>query len=160
MTGYWQVTVLALDDGSGEARITIVAGTGIRRPYVVIGEAWTVVGVVSQSESGYRLLPRRAEDLQRGRAAGTRTRTTTAASAPTADDMIWNRAPIYLLITGTTLTVRPPAPANLREAWQSGRVAAARSASRVRSAVVSPLGTATLRTAATKTVRFAGPSLR
>jgi hypothetical protein len=80
---------------------------------------WTVVGVASQSESGYRLLPRRESDLQRSRAAGARTRTTTAtaASAPPADDMAWNRAPIYLPITGATLTVRPPAPGDLREAW-------------------------------------------
>jgi hypothetical protein len=33
------------------------------------------------------------------------------------DDMAWNRAPIYLPITGATLTVRPPAPGNLWEAW-------------------------------------------
>jgi hypothetical protein len=70
ITGYWKESTLYLDDGSGEARVTLRPMTGIRRPYVVIGEAWTVVGVVSQSESGYRLLPRRAEDLQRGRAAG------------------------------------------------------------------------------------------
>jgi hypothetical protein len=31
--------------------------------------------------------------------------------------MAWNRAPIYLPITGATLTARPPAPANLWEAW-------------------------------------------
>ncbi len=122
ITGYWKESTLYLDDGSGEARITIKTSTGIRRPYVNIGEVWTVVGVVSQSESGYRLLPRRAEDLQRSRAAGARARSATAAaSAPPADDMAWNRAPIYLPITGATLTVRPPAPANLREAWLSIR---------------------------------------
>jgi hypothetical protein len=33
------------------------------------------------------------------------------------DDMAWNRAPIYLPITGATLTVLPPAPATLWEAW-------------------------------------------
>jgi hypothetical protein len=75
--------------------------------------------VVSQSESGYRLLPRREADLQRGRAAGARTAaaTATAASAPTEYDMAWNSAPIYLPVTGAVLTVRPSAPANLREAW-------------------------------------------
>jgi hypothetical protein len=76
-------------------------------------------GVVSQSESGYRVLPRRADDLQRSRSAGARTwaATAAAASAPPADDMAWNRAPIYLPITGAVLTVRPPAPATLWEAW-------------------------------------------
>jgi hypothetical protein len=119
VTGYWKETTLYLDDGSGEARITIRPATGIRRPYVNIGEVWTVVGVVSQSESGYRLLPRREADLQRGRAAGARTAaaTATAASAPTEYDMAWNSAPIYLPVTGAVLTVRPSAPANLREAW-------------------------------------------
>jgi hypothetical protein len=120
ITGYWKETTLYLDDGSGEARITIRPATGMRRPYVNIGEGWTVVGVVSQSESGYRLLPRREADLQRSRAAGASTRSTTAAaaSAASAGDTAWNRAPIYLPLTGATLTVRPPVPANLWEAWR------------------------------------------
>jgi uncharacterized protein YdeI (BOF family) len=123
ITGYWKETTLYLDDGSGEARIAIRPATGMRRPYVNMGEVWTVVGVVSQSESGYRLLPRRETDLQRARVAGARTRSTTAAaaSAVPADDMTWNRAPIYLPITGATLTVRPPAPDSLRGAWLSIR---------------------------------------
>jgi len=122
ITGYWKETTLYLDDGSGEARITIKPSTGLRRPYVVIGEAWTVVGVVSQSESGYRLLPRREGDLQRGRAtAAGRAGTTARAVAVQQDDMAWNRAPIYLPITGAVLTVRPPAPATLWEAWLSIR---------------------------------------
>ena len=123
ITGYWQETTLYLDDGSGEARITIRPATGVRRPYVTIGERWAMVGVVSQSESGYRLLPRRETDLQRSRAAGARTRSTTAAaaSAAPADDMAWNRAPIYLPLTGATLTVRPPAPDSLWGAWLSIR---------------------------------------
>jgi hypothetical protein len=31
--------------------------------------------------------------------------------------MAWNRAPIYLPVTGAVLLVRPPAPATLQEAW-------------------------------------------
>jgi hypothetical protein len=120
ITGYWKETTLYLDDGSGEARITIKASTGIRRPYVIIGEVWTVVGVVSQSESGYRLLPRREADLQRGRAAASRP-AAAARGNGVQDDMAWNRAPVYLPLTGATLTVRPPAPADLREAWLSIR---------------------------------------
>ncbi len=120
ITGYWKETTLYLDDGSGEARVTIKASTGIRRPYVQIGEAWTVVGVVSQSESGYRLLPRREADLQRGRAAAGRAHGT-AYSNGVQDDTAWNRAPIHLPLTGAALTVRPPAPGNLWEAWLSIR---------------------------------------
>ena len=117
ITGFWKETTLYLDDGSGEARITLRPATGIRRPYVNIGELWTVVGVVSQSESGYRLLPRSEADLQRGRAAASRS----GAAAPAngvLQDTAWNRAPIYLPITGASLLMRPPAPADLREAWR------------------------------------------
>ncbi|HSN75398.1 MAG TPA: lamin tail domain-containing protein, partial [Anaerolineae bacterium] len=118
VTGYWKETTLYLDDGSGEARVTIKAATRIRRPYVNIGEVWTVVGVVSQSESGYRVLPRRETDLQRGGAsAAGRAGTTARATSVQQDALAWNRAPIYLPITGAVLTVRPPAPANLWEAW-------------------------------------------
>ncbi|MBE2233339.1 MAG: lamin tail domain-containing protein, partial [Anaerolinea sp.] len=118
VTGYWKETTLYLDDGSGEVRITIKPGTGIRRPYVQIGEVWTVVGVVSQSESGYRVLPRRESDVQRGAvtAAG-RAGSSTRAGRAQSQDIAWNRAPIYLPITGAVLTVRPPVPANLWEAW-------------------------------------------
>ena len=46
-----------------------------------------------------------------GRANGT------AYSNGVQDDMAWNSAPIYLPVSGATLLVRPPAPADLREAW-------------------------------------------
>ncbi len=58
-----------LDDGSGEARVYVKASTGFRRPYIHLGEFWSVVGVVSQYvrsapyEGGYRLLPRYETDL-------------------------------------------------------------------------------------------------
>jgi hypothetical protein len=116
VTGYWKETTLYLDDGSGEARITIKASTGVGRPYVNIGEVWTVVGMVSQTESGYRLLPRREADLQRGRAAASRATTMVQANGA-QDDATWNTAPVFLPVTGATLLVRPPAPGNLREAW-------------------------------------------
>ena len=75
-----------------------------------------MVGVVGQTDSGYRLQPRSEADLQRGRAAASRA----GAAAPTngvQQDMAWNRAPVYLPITGVTLLVRPPAPVDLRAAW-------------------------------------------
>ncbi|MDH7487741.1 MAG: hypothetical protein QHJ81_15895, partial [Anaerolineae bacterium] len=58
-----------LDDGSGEARVYVRESTGFRRPFIHLGEVWSVVGVVSQYassepyEGGYRLLPRYAADL-------------------------------------------------------------------------------------------------
>jgi hypothetical protein len=58
-----------LDDGSGEARVVLLDGTGISRPDLEGEEQVTVAGVVSQySENrpylgGYRLLPRYPTDL-------------------------------------------------------------------------------------------------
>ena len=60
-----------LDDGSGEARVYVKESTGFRRPFIHVGEVWSVVGVVSQYvrkapyEGGYRLLPRYERDFSR-----------------------------------------------------------------------------------------------
>jgi DNA/RNA endonuclease YhcR with UshA esterase domain len=58
-----------LDDGSGEARVYIRESVGFKRPWVELGEVWSVVGIVSQYVrsrpyvGGYRLLPRTEADL-------------------------------------------------------------------------------------------------
>jgi DNA/RNA endonuclease YhcR with UshA esterase domain len=58
-----------LDDGSGEARVYIRESVGFDRPWIEVGEMWSVVGVVSQYvrsrpfEGGHRLLPRTEADL-------------------------------------------------------------------------------------------------
>ncbi|MFZ2486612.1 MAG: lamin tail domain-containing protein, partial [Anaerolineae bacterium] len=133
VTGFWREDTLYLDDGTGEARILIKAATGVRRPYVVIGKPWTIIGIVSQSDndepfdSGYRLLPRRTDDLQEGRATATRapraqtsprtTASTRARTNVTVTNTEWNRAPLFLPVTGARLTIRPPISTNLRQAW-------------------------------------------
>jgi hypothetical protein len=54
---------------SGEARVYSRESVGFRRPWVEVGEVWSVVGIVSQYVrsrpyvAGYRLLPRREADL-------------------------------------------------------------------------------------------------
>jgi hypothetical protein len=88
----------------------------MRRPDACIGGVWTAVGVVSQSESGHRLLARSEADVQRGRAAAGGSNGTVRAKG-VQDDMTWNHAPIYLPITGAVLTMLPQAPATLWEAW-------------------------------------------
>lgn len=52
-----------LNDGSGEARILVDENLPWRRPYFNRGEVWAVVGVVSQWDGVYRLLPRYAGDI-------------------------------------------------------------------------------------------------
>ena len=58
-----------LDDGSGEARVYIRESGGFDRPWIEVGEMWSVVGVVSQYVGsrpfvgGYRSLPRTEADL-------------------------------------------------------------------------------------------------
>ena len=58
-----------VDDGSGEARVYVRESVGFDRPWIEVGEMWSVVGVVSQYVrsrpyvGGYRLLPRTESDL-------------------------------------------------------------------------------------------------
>ena len=61
-----------LDDGSEEVTIYIKSSTGInlKSLQIVPGEHLTVTGVVSQTKSGYRLLPRYESDIVRGAVEG------------------------------------------------------------------------------------------
>lgn len=59
-----------VDDGSGEIKVYIKESTAIDKPKMKKGEAVTVTGVVSQTRSGYRVLPRFQEDVRLGRVAG------------------------------------------------------------------------------------------
>jgi len=62
VTGYGRDQIF-LDDGSGEAKVYIEEATGIERPWVEEGQVFTVVGVVSQYEGEYELLPRYQSDI-------------------------------------------------------------------------------------------------
>lgn len=86
---------LFLDDGSGRAAVLVLASTGTRRPYVTLGDTWTMVGIVSQRDDeppftdGYRLLPRGEVDLGQG--------------SPAQEDPsqgAWSAAPLLLPVTG------------------------------------------------------------
>ena len=58
-----------LDDGSGPARVFFAASTGLERPAMARGQAWEIVGIVSEFTTGqslapnYRVLVRFASDL-------------------------------------------------------------------------------------------------
>lgn len=62
--------IFYVDDGSGEVKIYVRSSTKIDKPKMKTGEAFTVTGVVSETTSGYRILPRFQEDVRRGHVAG------------------------------------------------------------------------------------------
>lgn len=62
-----------VDDGSGAVKIFIKEDTGIDKPKMKKGDLVTIIGVVSQTNSGYRILPRFQEDVRLGAVAGLRT---------------------------------------------------------------------------------------
>jgi LPXTG-motif cell wall-anchored protein len=62
-----------LDDGSGEAKISILSTSPLNKPDMKKGDAVTIVGIIGQTTSGYRVMPRIAEDLITGQVAGAET---------------------------------------------------------------------------------------
>ncbi len=52
-----------LDDGSGETKISILKDTGIEKPKMTKGDPVTITGIVGETKSGYRVLPRTQEDF-------------------------------------------------------------------------------------------------
>ena len=63
--------VFYLDDGSGEIKIYLKPQTGIIKPEIKIGDWMVIVGQVSQTSVGYRILPRFQGDLKLSRVSGT-----------------------------------------------------------------------------------------
>jgi len=59
-----------LDDGTGEIRIYLKESTGIAKPDVEEGYLIEVQGILSLTNSGYRLLPRFLEDINVGQIMG------------------------------------------------------------------------------------------
>ncbi|MBI4090141.1 MAG: lamin tail domain-containing protein [Candidatus Kerfeldbacteria bacterium] len=53
----------AVDDGSGEASVYVRASTGFKRPALRSGDRVRVVGILSQTANGLRVLPRIADDV-------------------------------------------------------------------------------------------------
>lgn len=59
-----------IDDGSGEIKVFIKATTGIDKPKMKKGAVVTIAGVVSRTNTGYRILPRWQQDVRLGLVAG------------------------------------------------------------------------------------------
>lgn len=59
-----------VDDGSGEVKVFIKETTGIEKPKMKKGDLFTIIGIVSQTQSGYRILPRSQDDIKEGAVAG------------------------------------------------------------------------------------------
>ena len=62
--------VFFLDDGSGEIKIYIKPQTNIKKPEIKIGDWMVIVGQVSQTSSGYRILPRFQGDIKLSQVSG------------------------------------------------------------------------------------------
>ncbi len=65
-----QGSTFYVDDGSGEVKVFIKESTKIDKPKTKKDTVVTVTGVVSQTKSGYRILPRFQEDVRLGTVAG------------------------------------------------------------------------------------------
>jgi len=55
-----------INDGSGEAKVYVKASTGIDKPKTKKGDSVSITGVVSETSSGYRVLPRTLADISVG----------------------------------------------------------------------------------------------
>ncbi len=62
--------VFYIDDGSGQVKIYIKPQTGIIKPEIKIGDWMVITGQVSQTSSGYRILPRFQQDIKLSRVSG------------------------------------------------------------------------------------------
>lgn len=65
-----------INDGSGETRIYIDKDTGIVKPTTKKGDYVSIIGVVSETSVGYRVLPRFQSDLKIVKAASTKAKST------------------------------------------------------------------------------------
>ncbi len=60
-----------VDDGGGEAKISITGD--FEKPDLTKGDSVQITGIVGQTTSGYRVMPRSTEDIKKGEAAGAET---------------------------------------------------------------------------------------
>lgn len=60
-----------VDDGGGEAKISITGD--FEKPDLTKGDSVQITGIVGQTTSGYRVMPRSVEDIKKGEVAGAET---------------------------------------------------------------------------------------
>jgi PKD repeat protein len=93
---------IQLDDGSGPLNVYLKSSTGIVRPTVKAGDTVDVVGVVSASTSGIRVLPRMQADVHVERVLGAQTSTaanviTPPAASPRQSIVYWGSVGLGIL---------------------------------------------------------------
>lgn len=89
-------TTLWLDDGTGEVRVVIKEGTGLTVQEFTVGDRYIVIGVLSETVSGYRILPRGKDDIApMGEVKG-------ASLAPSPSPREGSH-PVYYIITALTV---------------------------------------------------------
>jgi len=84
-----------LDDGSGEVKVYIIKSTEIKKPEMGKGDWFTITGIVSETSSGYRILPRYQDDVREGTAEGVSMLPATGASL---DNILWISVVLVFLI--------------------------------------------------------------
>ncbi|MBI2051135.1 MAG: lamin tail domain-containing protein [Parcubacteria group bacterium] len=104
-----------IDDGSGEAKITFQTTAAIQKPAAKAGDWLEVIGLVSETAGGYRVLPRYQDDiklLDKTEVAETKNPQVLGAETGPADELSRFRIPennepqkllMYLLATSGTL---------------------------------------------------------
>lgn len=88
-----------VDDGSGEVKVFIKESTEIEKPKMKKGDLVTITGVVSQTTSGYRVLPRFQEDVRLGAVAGLKTFPATGVTQQVA----WSGRTLVLVLAALWL---------------------------------------------------------
>jgi len=89
-------TTFYVDDGSGEAKVYIKESTHITKPKMKKDTVVTITGIVSRTNSGYRILPRFQEDVRLGRVAGLKRFPATGATlVPLEITTVWAILKVY-----------------------------------------------------------------
>ncbi len=89
---------LWLDDDTGEVRIALKNTTGLRPEDFTAGERYTIKGILSETSSGYRVLPRGKDDVASfGSVQGASTQKEMSASGAR------NTRPLYYVVTALAL---------------------------------------------------------
>ena len=99
---------MEIDDGSGPVSVYIKSSTGIVRPKVKAGDTVDVVGIVSVTTSGARVLPRFTNDVHVERVLGATTSATTPtyiAPTATARQTLWYW--LFVAMGGIIVSLRP-----------------------------------------------------
>ncbi len=94
-----------IDDGSGEVKIYIKPTTSIKKPKMKKGNKVTITGVVSETSSGYRVLPRFQEDVRLGMVAGLTSFPVTGLSSESSSRIAGGRDGWRMISIGLGLVV-------------------------------------------------------